>query len=502
MRPRTSVSKTLPAPTRGWNARDPVDQMEEGFALSMINYFPGFADIELRKGFAVHATGMGSGAVQTLAEFVGQDGTRKLISAANGNIYNATTAGAATSLASGFTSNKWQTVNFRNRLILVNGVDTPKQYDGSTVTTATYTGVSSPNELINVHSYKTRLYFLEEGTQNLWYGGVNAITGALTSFDVGGFLKLGGYPIFAGSVSRDTRSGEADYFVLVTNVGEALIYSGSYPGGSDWVLAGRYYLPAPLGRRSFFNLLSDLLIITEQGVVSFNDIIRRGEYVAASGEFTNNISNAFREVASMYGSNFGWEGVVFPAGNMTLFNIPIAEGTTSEQYVINNLTGSWARFTGMNSSTWGLYDKNLYFGGMDGKIYRAQYGTNDNEANIPTQLKLAFDYFGDRAAIKRFLNARPLIRSDASLEFNFGCDVDFRSATLTTTASTEGSDGSMWDTSPWDTSPWDSNDIYSSNWYALNGIGRAMALKMNGNFKNVSFNISAINILFQPGGVL
>ena len=58
---------------------------------------------------------MGTGVVETLAEYVSPSGTRQLIAAANSNLYNCSTYNAAaTSLATATTSNQFQTCMFKD----------------------------------------------------------------------------------------------------------------------------------------------------------------------------------------------------------------------------------------------------------------------------------------------------------------------------------------------------------------------------------------------------
>ena len=78
-------TKTIPFPVKGWNTRDPLEDMDPQYAVELVNVFPRARDGALRRGFAVHSTGMGSGAVPTLIEYAGETGTRQLIAAANGD---------------------------------------------------------------------------------------------------------------------------------------------------------------------------------------------------------------------------------------------------------------------------------------------------------------------------------------------------------------------------------------------------------------------------------
>jgi len=191
--PATSVS--FPPPIGGWNARDPLDGMPEVDAVRLENFFPNTQDIMLRRGFREHADGMGTGTIYTLAEYHKSDGTRDLIVGANSKLYEATTQGASATDITGTTTptnDKWETVNFRDTLILVNGTDQPQQWNGSTMSDAAYTTVPDDSVFVDVTAYKNRLYFAEISSGSVWYGGVDAITGAVTEFDVQSLFNLGG----------------------------------------------------------------------------------------------------------------------------------------------------------------------------------------------------------------------------------------------------------------------------------------------------------------------
>lgn len=494
--PPISQSYTLPPPTGGLNDRDALDLMPETDAIRLVNIFPGVGSVALRGGFRSWSTGQGA-AVLSAFEYNAQSGTRQLITAANGKLWNATSSGAATQIGTGFSVNYWQAVNFQNRLILCNGTDQTKQWDGSSLTDATYTGVTD-NDLIHVTSHRARLYFVEKASSSVWYGAVDAITGALTEYDVGGFFRKGGYLLWCGSWTRDKGSGASDLFVMCSSQGEVLIYSGAYPGDTAWTLVGHFFIPYPLGRRSFVNIGSELGILTEQGIIPMSQVLQDGD----SG-ITDKIRNSFREAARLYKGNTGWEVIEHPRSNMLIVNVPITTSTTSMQFVMNTLTGSWCQFTGINSFCWSLLNEKLYFGGASGVAYEADYGSNDNGAAIPFQLKQSFSYMGDRARVKQFLMARPLVMGDSAMRFAFNVDVDLTDRPLSTSITTVGTSGSLWDSATWDVSPWDSGSSYQQgNWYSVSGIGRCAAPKIAGSAKNAPFSLSAIQAIFKVGSIL
>src|SRR5688572_32353257 len=62
-RQRTSVTRSQPAPVRGWNTRDGIADMEPGFAVVLDNWFPMTAEIKMRKGSAEHVTDIVDGSL-------------------------------------------------------------------------------------------------------------------------------------------------------------------------------------------------------------------------------------------------------------------------------------------------------------------------------------------------------------------------------------------------------------------------------------------------------
>lgn len=492
-------SYTLPAPIGGINAKDGEDSMEEIYCLDCINWIPQTYGLELRKGYRVHSTSLG-GTVETLVEYSEEDGTRSLIAAANGKIWDATTYNTtATQLGTGFSEDRWQSVVFKNTLILVNGVDTPQKYDGSTLATATYTGIGTPAKLVSPHAYRNALYFVEKDSTSFWYGATGSITGALTEFDVGGYLKKGGYLLFAGSYSSSTAEQESDRFVVVTNMGEVLVYAGNHPSVT-WGFLGRYYIPAPLGRRAFFNKDAEMAVITDQGVVPLSKVVGGSGSIDENLALTYNIQDKFRKDAITYSGNVGWEGFIFPRGNLAIINIPTSSNSTAKQYAMNTLTGAWTEFSGLNALCWTLFNNKPYFGGSDGKVYEFGVGSSDNSLAISTKLRFAYNYLGDRANNKRLLQANPRLRGAGDLQFLFGVDVDFVNTPISDTITTIGTSGTPWG-SPWG-SPWAAKETEQSGWQQLSGLGRAFALRMEGSFKGVTGSLQAVNITYEIGGYM
>lgn len=498
-----SVSRSIPAPVWGWNARDPLDGMDPRYAVQLLNVFPEPTLVRPRRGFREHATGMGSGAVETVAELSTENGTRRLLACANGNIYNATTQGAsATSLGSGFSNNRWQTVCYKNQIVFVNGADQPKRWDGTTFQDATYTGIADDSVLINVSLFRNRLYFVEKDSLSFWYvSTAGGLVGALTEYDISEFCHLGGQLFFAGSWSRDSGSGLEDFFVAMTSMGEALVYTGSYPGGADWALVGRYTLPAPLSRRAVANVGSDLVVLTQDGAIPMSSVLDGADGSGSYTKITDKINNAFNEAAQLYGSNYGWEVLGYRRGHYVLINVPAVEGGDTRQFVMNTLHGAWCEFDGQDAASWCTHNEKLYFGGMNGKVYEADYGVLDGTAPIEIRIDHAYNYFSDRERQKLFSAVRPLMAGTTDLSFNVYMNVDFTDVPTPDTIGVSSGTSTPWG-SAWG-SMWSSGSATQlRDWYSVGALGRAGSLVLRSRLDGAQFQLSASNLIYEPGEYL
>jgi hypothetical protein len=500
-RGRKATVKSVPAPVGGWNARDSIDEMSQDEAVILSNWFPGQGEVSIRRGHTSHATGLG-GAVEMLAEF-NAGATRMLLAAANGNIWDATTAGAASSLDSGFTSNRWQWAQFDDssggaRVGFVNGADAPQYYDGSSVAAMTIsgTGLTVANlDGINIH--KGRSYFWDTGTQDFWYSAVNALGGVLTKFPLGRVAGTGGNLIAMGTWTRDGGDGSDDLAVFLLSSGDVVIYAGDNPGDSAaWSLVGIFKIGAPLGVRALTKVGADLIISTVDGYVPLSRVLAAGR-AKQDEAISDKIRKAVLLATRNYSSNFGWQSIHYPLANMAIFNVPLAAGTY-EQHVVNTLTGAWCKFTGMNARCWGLYNDRLYFGGS-GVVYKADDGRADNSAAISAVAQTAWTYLGSRDRQKRFTAMRPMLQVDGALTFGAGLGVDFGIINPAQTESSVVLSASPWDTSPWDSSPWSDEVAVNANWLSAEGIGYNVSARIEVLTSTRAVDWFATQYQYEPG---
>jgi len=501
-----SVSRTLPAPVEGWDTREALADMPEKRAVILDNWFPGTDKINIRPGYASHATGLGS-AVETLMEYVPTTGTPKLFGAAGSDIYDVTSAGAVGAAdVTGLTNARWQYVNFGTAggqfIVGVNGADAPISYNGSAWGNPSITGPTDTN-LIWINAHQRRLWFGEKDSLTAWYLAVNTIAGAASSFSLAGLATRGGYIMGMGTWSRDGGDGMDDIAVFLTSEGQAIVYQGTDPSSAaTWSLIGVYQIGKPIGRRCFIKAGADLLVVTDEGIVPLANVLSIDRSQTERVAITSQINRAFSDYVRDFGSLYGWQPVIYPRRTMLLFNVPISS-SAAYQVAFNTITRAPCRFTGIPAVCWSLAGNDLYFGSSNGTVYKFDGGaTADAGTNITTDALQAFNYFGSPSNSKAFKLARPVFEANGSPAIAVEMNTDFRVIPPSSVPTSLGGLGGVWDTGLWDDATWGSDaDIYDG-WLGVRGIGRAGALRIRTASTSLTAGWIATDFTFINGGQL
>jgi hypothetical protein len=181
--------------------------------------------------------------------------------------------------------------------------------------------------------------------------------------------------------------------------------------------------------------------------------------------------------ARNYGSSFYWQVCDYPKDNWLFVNVPVSSAEFSHQYVMNTLTGAWCRYRGMKAYCWGLLGDNLYYGGADGNVFRADIGYTDDGATITGDAWGAFSYFGARGRLKQFKLIRPLLSTLGSPTLAIGVVTDYDDTTPTDSVTFSVS-SPLWDTVYWDESYWSTESTILKDWIGISGIGTAAAVRL------------------------
>lgn len=508
-RQRVARTSSVPAPIKGWNARDSVADMARDDAVILTNWFPSAAEVMHRKGSAEHATDIGSPTlVETLMVYHPPSGNQEFYAAAGDSIYDVGAAGAVGAAEVGSLSNaRWQWVNATTSggsfLIAVNGEDSLLLYDGATWTPID--DMSSPSitnvdttDLIGVHLHMERVWYIEKDSMNVWYTAAGEITGALTQIPLGGVFKNGGYLLAMGTWTLDGGRGTTNQAVFVSSEGEVAVYQGIDPASATtWALVGVYTIAKPIGRRCLQKLAGDLLIITTDGVVSCSQYLTT-DRSTKSVALTDRISSAVADVVALYRDQPGWELTFYPDGSMLLLNVPIT--TQSEQYVMNTITRAWCRFTGWPAECFAVFEDELYFGTL-GEVRKAWVGASDLGNDITSEVVQAFNYYGNRNQQKHFRMVRPILGWDLNpIRIYLGMDVDYK-IEIPAGSFLIPSNGIalIWDEGLWDVNTWGGDIEVKKDWHTVFGVGFAGALHMKLSTSVASIRYYSLDVLWEAG---
>jgi hypothetical protein len=477
-------------------------------AVQLTNLWPGTSDVIQRFGYTQQATGLGA-QVETLLAY--NSGTSsKLFGAAGTNIYEVTAGGAvgAASLAS-LTNARWQYTNITTAagsyIMCVNGADKLRTFDG---TNWHKDGDGGAYDITNVDSatlidlilFKNRIWTVQKGTLKVWYLPINSLGGAAVALDMSTIAMNGGYIMAACVWTLDAGYGMDDYLAFITSTGEVIVWRCTDPTLATAIaLIGVYQIGAPVGRRCFLKYGGDMLLITQDGIVPMASALQSSR-LDPRVSLTDKIQFAASSAITSYGANFGWQLCYFPKQNQLYLNVPVAEGSTQQQYVMNTITKAWCNFTGWNANCFEIFNDNLYFGG-NGYVGHAWNTLADVTNDITAFGLQSFQYYGS-AAEKQCTMIRPHLLTNGSPSIYMNVNADFDLSDTTAELLFTPSSFGLWDSAVWDVDLWGSDLVPTMDWQGATGIGYCFAPQ----FKNASQGIQvqwvATDMVFSEGGVL
>lgn len=364
------------------------------------------------------------------------------------------------------------------------------------------TGVDS-STFVNVNLFKNRLYFTQKDTLACWYLPVDSISGAASPLYFGGIARNAGYLQAMGTWTLDAGQGVDDYAVFITSMGEAIVYNGTDPDTADtWVLKGVWQLGQTFNRRCFFKWAGDLLLLTQDGLVPLASALQSSR-LDPRINLTDKIYYAVSQAASQYFALFGWQINYFAPENMLILSIPT--GTGMEQYVMNTITKSWSKFTGIQAYCWEVSgDADMHFGG-DGFVGKFYDTNSDAGNNIYATAQQAYSYFDSVGQLKRFTLVRPILQTDNGLPTVLcGISVDFDTTPLINQIAFNPLINKIgrWDVATWDGANWGGGLVTTKIWQGVNGLGFSGSVNMNIASQGIELHWASTDYVMERGGVL
>jgi hypothetical protein len=288
------------------------------------------------------------------------------------------------------------------------------------------------------------------------------------------------------------------------NFTSTVVFKGYDPTyAATWSLVGSYKIGKPVGRRFYDRMGGDIVALTADGVVSLSkDLL--AESSKPEDALSYKIVNLINSDVQNYGTNFGWQIIVYPIGNKLIINVPVVENSNQYQYVMNQVNQSWCTF-GYYNSPWNAacferFGDKLFFGGS-GVVAQCDTGLDDNGNSIQVELKPAFSYFEQPGRLKDFKLVRPVLLADAAVVPNFTLNIDYSNTAPTSSTVYQGG-GFAWNSKLWNTSTWSNYQTVRKQWLVANGTGYSAALHMKANIKAMSLKLQSIDYVYEYGGVI
>jgi len=515
----TNKVKTVPSPTGGLNARDSLANMPETDALALQNWWCNPYGLQSRPGYVEWATGM-PGYVETLASWSGD--TQKLFAWAGKEgdgwgVYDVSARMLLTDpplvpAVTGLSNGRWQTTQMGNEggnhLLAVNGIDKGIVYDSTGVHRIEY--VASPpaptpplvdytwygldsQKAIGLTVHQGRLWATEEGSSAGWYmKQVGAIYGEWARFEFGPFFSKGGNVAYMTTWTLDDGNGAEDHLVAVSTEGQAIVYAGTNPDSIDtWKLVGVYFVGEPvLGRRSFFKVGGDMLLLTQRGLISMTAQLvstKVGENVSALN--SEKVQLLISSLVSSITDQFGWELYFNPAENLFMINVPSRTVGGTRQLAANLVTTAspWTQFVNVDAATWETFENAPFFGDYSGRVCKFWDGPLDGVelddeggAEILLQVQQAYTYMGAPAVQKQIGMYRPNFLVTGGLATsNSRIEYDFRVRAVPFPSAVPPPSDDLWDVGRWDKATWGGGLTPDRRWIQADGLGNAASLRMS-----------------------
>lgn len=543
-RPRAAQLKTFPAPVSGWianqnlltpNARKPDGSTVMG-AAKLDNFFPTATGVRMRGGSDLYAT-IGDEAHDVVSVFQYLNGaSANLFAATATQIWDVTSPTSPTntyladqngniivdgagnyilgSLSSTLKvdllgSGNWSVQQFATPggtfLRCVNGVDTPLVFDGTSWSTSpAITGVD-PTTLSFVFASKSRLWFIQKSTLNIYYLPTNSIGGAAVLLPLGGVFSLGGSLIFGGTWSVESGDGPSEQTVFVTSEGEVAAYRGDDPSSaSTWEKIGVYRIGKPLGPNSITRTGGDLLLSTNIGLIPLSTAFQRDVAALAAVAVSYSIETEWNKAVAA--SVPTWQVALWPTKQMILVAPPNPSGNVPQIFAANVRTGAWAPFTGWNVTCMQVFQDRLFFGSDSGKIVEAEVTGSDQGAAYTCTCVPLFDPLKSPAALKTGLESRVVVRAPAAPNPKLSLQNDYVVNLPAAPDDNSTAAANTWGTGIWGTAQWGTaadKQTYQF-WQSTPGAGYSLSPAVqitSGSLSAPDIDLVAVDLCYDVGDI-
>jgi len=460
---------SMPAPTGGWVTAQNLAASKDGTCTVLTNAYATTTGIRVRGGNLKYATM--SGPVESMMNYVGAV-SQQMFAGAGGNIYPLTSVidpdVIPTPSVTGQTSNYYARANFATTggyyMYAVNGTDRAQLYDGTTwqavdaASTPIAVSGATTEEWSHVNVYRNRLYFVRLNQLVIDYLPVDSVGGVAQQLSLSGIFLKGGSVLFTATWSSESGSSALnDYLVVVSTMGEAAIFQGSFPSGTDWQYVGVYEISKPMGVNAWMKAGGDIIIATERGAVPVSAARYKDPAALSLDAVSRSIEPNWTKEARVR-SSLPWELLKWDSKGLFYVVMPTTSTANASMNFTGNLqTGAWSLYTGWAMRCGSIHNEQMYFGCDDGTVRTAEVGGYDMGMPYNVNIGFSWSHMGNpgftktiRQAKAEFLTAYPFsVQISASVGY-------FTSFPSPPPVLIDPANSSLWDVGEFDVAIWDS----------------------------------------------
>lgn len=518
--PQVIKAQIVPAPNGGINVVDMLAATPQFDSIYQYNLIPSQYGCRVRTGITQWATAVGTGGVNTILPYNGSITTNdKLFCAGKNGIFDITASGANNPAASivfptidtnsGYgTSTAVATLagafllytdESNGYYVYTEGVGWAKPTQGAG---ATQINNVDPATFVWVVSHKERVWFVQRDTATAWYLPTGAIFGNATQFNFGNKFRRGGYLVGLYTWTLDGGAGIDDYLVAISSSGDVLIYQGTDPSvATSWSLVGEWYIgPPPAGRRIVSAFGGDLYVLSSYGLLPLSKLIA-GILIQNQTEYVSRkISPLINSLMATSRTTLGWEVRLVPSENLILIATPPRISFANQQFVQSLNTQGWAIYRDLPYNTGNSWNGAFYIGDTAGGVY-LHTGNTDLNLAINWSMLSSFQEYEEIGQYHRVQIIRPVFLSLKAPSFAVQVKYDYDLSEVLAPPISSVVSGALWDVGQWDVDLWGGAAASISVVRGGSGIGRAMAIGMNGNSTSDTI-LLRFDLMFDSGNYL
>lgn len=515
--------KSMPAPNGGWVSAQNLAAMAPGTCLKSINAFPTTTGVRVRGGNVKQSTLSLDEPVESLMAYVGAT-VRHMFGTSDGNIFDITTVVdpdvVPAPVVTGQTSNYYAWVNYAvtggNYMYAVNGTDDAQLYDGTSwqavnaLSTPISVTIADTSTWSHVNVYKNRLYFVRKNTLIVDYLGVDSLGGAASQLSLAGIFRDGGAVFFTATWSSESGSSSlSDYLVVVSTLGEFAVFQGSFPGASDWSLAGVYELGAPLGINGWFKAGGDIAVATQRGIIPVSAARFKDPAALSMDAISKDIHPDWvYEVQRR--QTVPWELMKWPEKNALFVNVPVTSAATPPRPFVANLqTGKWCEYSGWPTRCMVVHNGQMYFGCNDGTVRTAEVSGYDVGMPYTYQVAMAWDHLGAVGYVKTVRQAKAEFLATRPFNVLISASTDYtQSFPIPPNSYPDTDPASLWDTGLFDIAVWDSGEVpirQTTRWASVGRSGEIFSMEIQipiGGVNTPDIEMTVLHWTNEQGGLV